>query len=147
MTAENASAVPTLSAGAKPRNKIRIGAVIEPAPTPVRPTIVATANPRSISLTAFPHDRFRSALSTATKAHQRSAAQPKGRVPTSHPLHLASCSWPSARIFFRVSPGIDYIKLPCLRRTEDGDLELLPPRNGFGVTPSKTMRCSPRRPG
>src|SRR6266446_10759137 len=23
---------------------------------------------------------------------------------------------------FRVSPGIDYIKLPCLRRTEDGDL-------------------------
>ena len=25
---------------------------------------------------------------------------------------------------FRVSPGIDYIKLPCLRRTEDGDLDV-----------------------
>src|SRR3974377_761519 len=45
ITAAKISAVPTLSAGEMAKKRIRMGAVIDPAPTPVSPTAMAMTKP------------------------------------------------------------------------------------------------------
>ena len=45
----NASAVPTACAGGTCMKRIKTGAVITPAPTPVMPIATAMMNPRTIS--------------------------------------------------------------------------------------------------
>src|SRR5438270_3304551 len=52
----NASAVPTACAGGTCRNRIRTGAVMMPAPTPVIPMATAMTKPRTISMALFARD-------------------------------------------------------------------------------------------
>src|SRR5579871_242679 len=57
--------VPTASAGAIPKSRIRIGVVIEPAPTPVSPTAIATMNPTR-NVISCPQDNLILSYTTIT---------------------------------------------------------------------------------